>query len=588
MNSPRESRTVALALIAALLGCTGSIGPSGGDQSFTIGDSAGASGAGSGAGQAGSGANGGGGSGAGGASGSGGGGSEASKTGRVGIHRLNNLEYDNTVRDLLGVSSTPADTFIANEKALGFDTIAEAFGMTEAQYEQYFNAADALVETAFADGNLKNRILVCQPSSDTDTACTERIIREFGARAWRRPLEDTDVERLEAVAADARALGEDFEGSTKQVAKALLSSVPFLYRLELDPSPDAPEPRALDGYELASRLSYLVWSTMPDPALFDAAEDGSLVQDATLRAQLARMLADDRADAFVRSFAGQWLGLRDLKSHQVDDDLFPEWNDALRDAMIEEGYYFFSELLHGTVPMTEFFTADFNYVSQPLAELYGIDGVSGDQPMRVTDTSDARRGFLGLAAFLTRSSFSYRTAPTLRGKWILENLLCEHIPPPPPNIPELDDETEPGVDPQTLNVRDRLAMHRENPTCASCHTTLDPMGLGLESFDAIGRYREEYAGGDAVDATGELPTGETFDGLLELSTILAGDDRLLACTTEKLMTYALSRELADGDEPYQAAILERFTADGASFKTLLEEVVLSEPFRNRSGEEVAP
>jgi hypothetical protein len=312
------------------------------------------------------------------------------------------------------------------------------------------------------------------------------------------------------------------------------------------------------------------------------------VQDSVLKAQLARMLENERAEAFVKSFGGQWLGLRDLRGHQVDTDVFPEWNEALREAMIDEGLFFFSELLSGEVPMTELFTADFNYVNGPLAELYGIDGVSGDQAVRVTDTTDARRGFLGLAAFLTRSSFSYRTAPTLRGKWILENLLCDEIAPPPANVPELDDETEPGVDPQTLNVRDRLAEHRENPTCATCHVLLDPMGLGLESFDAIGRYREQYAGGDDVDATGTLPNGATFDGLHELSGLLAQDDRVLECTTEKLMTYALSRELGAADRTYVDAITSRFEQDGASLRSLLELIVLSEPFRNRRGEEEAP
>jgi hypothetical protein len=580
---------VALALIAPLFACTGNIGPSGGDQDFTIGEgNAGDSGGANPNGQAGSGASSSGGSSGDGQGGSGGTGGAENDAGRVGIHRLNNLEYDNTVRDLLGVDSTPASTFIADEKALGFDNIADAFGMTEAQYEQYFSAADSLVDTAFADPTLRSRIVTCQPSSPTDASCTERIIRELGARAWRRPLEDADVERLEQVAADARTLGESFEGSIAQVTKALISSVPFLYRLELDPVPDSTEPRALDGYELASRLSYLVWSTMPDQPLFDAAESGALVQQDELRAQLARMLASERARNFITSFGGQWLGLRDLRSHQVDTDVFPEWSEELREAMIDEGLYYFSELLHGELPMTEFFTADFNYVNEPLAALYGINGVDGDAPMRVTDATDNRRGFLGLAAFLTRSSFSYRTAPTLRGKWILENLLCEEIQPPPANVPELDDETEPGVDPQSLNVRDRLAQHRENPTCATCHVLLDPMGLGLESFDAIGRYRDEYAGGDPVDATGTLPSGETFDGLQELSAILAEDDRLLDCTTEKLMTYALSRELVEADEVYVDEIRSSFEQDGASLRSLLEHIVLSEPFRNRGGQEAAP
>lgn len=556
--------------VLALGACTGGIGPSGDSHAQLEGAAGASGGAASRDGHDGQ---------------SGGDGAPARDMGHVGgLRRLNNLEYDQTMRDLLGVPATPASTFIADEKAHGFDTIAEAFGMTEAQYEQYWSAADALVDAAFADPTLRARIVTCQPARASDTACTERILRAFAARAWRRPLEAEELERLEQLASDARALGETHDGAIAHAAKALLSSVPFLYRLELDPDPSSTEPHPLDPYELASRLSYLVWSSMPDAALFEAARDGSLLEDGPLRAQLARMLDSERSRAFIESFGGQWLGLRDLGSHQVDTGVFPEWNDALRAAMIEEGYSFFGELLRGELPMTEFFTADFHYASAPLAALYGLDGARGDRAIRLTAPGDERRGFLGLAAFLTRTSFSYRTAPTLRGKWILENLLCQEITPPPANVPELDDETEPGVDPLTLNVRERLARHREDPECASCHVVLDPMGLGLERFDAIGRYRDAYAGGGAIDATGELPSGETFDGLLELSAILARDPRLLSCATEKLMTYALSRALTDADAPYVDAIRAAFVADGASLRTLLEQIVLSEPFRRRRGE----
>ncbi len=517
-----------------------------------------------------------------------GGASGAGDVGRVGIHRLNNLEYDNTVRDLLGVASTPASTFIADEKALGFDSIADALGMTEAQYEQYFNASESLVDAAFADAALRAPIMLCVPSSATDTACTERIVRSFGARAWRRPLADAEIERLTQLAGDALALGESFEGAIAQVAKAMLASLPFLYRLELDPSPDSSAPHPLDAYELASRLSYLLWSTMPDEALFESARSGALLDDDALRAQLTRMLSDERSDAFVASFGGQWLGMRELRSHQIDREIFPEWDEPLREAMINEGLAYFSELLRGNRSMDELFTADVSFVDSQLAELYGMSGISSDEPVRVEDTSDQRRGFLGLASFLTLTSFSYRTAPTLRGRWVLENLLCEHINPPPANVPELDDEPEAGGDLESLNVRERLAMHRENPSCAGCHVMLDPIGLGLESFDAIGRYRTQYAGGDAVDASGMLPEGDEFDGIMELSALLADDPRLLDCASQKLMTYALSRELGDADAPYLDAIRARWKDEGATLRGLLEQIVLSEPFRYRHGEEAAP
>ncbi|MET0387305.1 MAG: DUF1592 domain-containing protein [Polyangiales bacterium] len=504
--------------------------------------------------------------------------------GRVDLHRLNNTEYDNTARALLGVASTPAPSFIADEKALGFDNIAAALGMTDAQYEQYFNAADVLVNTAFADDALRLRIVTCTPGSADPADCTRRIIRDFGLRAWRRPLASAEIDALAALAAEARTLGESFDGSIAQVAKAMLSSVPFLYRLELDPDPTSAVAHPLDDYELAARLSFLLWSTAPDDRLFMLAERGALQDDATLDAELERMLADDRAARFTASFGGQWLGLRDMNSHQVEPTVFPDFDDDLRRAMIREGELYFDEFLHGGRSVDEFFTAKLVFPDRALAELYGIDGVDSDEPRKLTAATTQRQGFLGLASFLTVTSFSYRTAPTLRGKWVLENLLCQKIAPPPPNIPELNEEASGGVDPSQLNVRERLAEHRTNPTCAACHTTLDPIGLGLEHFDAIGRYRTSYAASDPIDATGLLPDGSEFDGLGELAELLAQDKRLAQCASEKLMTYALSRELTDNDEPHLARIRETWADSDKSLRSLLGEVVRSAPFRQRRGE----
>jgi hypothetical protein len=233
--------------------------------------------------------------------------------------------------------------------------------------------------------------------------------------------------------------------------------------------------------------------------------------------------------------------------------------------------------------MAEFFTADVNFVDRPLAALYGIDG-SFAQPTRVSEASDERRGFLGLASFLTVTSFAHRTAPTLRGKWVLETLLCEAIAPPPADVPELDENAADSMAGQSLNVRERLAEHRENPQCAACHTILDPIGLGLENFDAVGRHRSAYANGDAIDASGELPDGAQFDGLRELSTLLAGDERLIECASEKLLTYALSRQLVASDQPYLDEIREQWQREGLGLRALLERIVLSDLFRQRRGE----
>jgi hypothetical protein len=514
-----------------------------------------------------------------------GGGADATRdVNRVGIHRLNNSEYDNTVRDLLGVSTTPAASFITDEKALGFDNIADALRMTDAQYEQYFDAAAALTTATFADATLRAKIVSCTPAGAADEArCTEAIVTQFGKRAWRRPLLPAEVTKLTALAAEARALGEDFNGSIAHVVRALLSSVQFLYRIELDADPSSPVAHPLSDYELASRLSYLLWSTMPDAVLFAAAERGALQDDDELSAQLERMLADPRGARFSQGFAAQWLGLRGLASHQVEATVFPDFDEALRAAMIREGLAYFDEFLHEERSLTEFFSADVNFVDAKLAKHYGMTGSAFDPTKALSVTDDERRGFLGLASFLTFSSFAHRTAPTLRGKWVLDNLLCTEIPPPPPNVPEL----ESGEADQTLNVRERLAEHRTNPQCASCHQILDPIGLGLENFDAIGGYRESYSAGDAVDASGMLPTGESFDGLFELTGLLADDPRLVDCATEKLLTYALSREVVESDQPYADEIRTRAEAAGGSVRALLAEIVRSDLFRQRRGE-VAP
>jgi hypothetical protein len=506
--------------------------------------------------------------------------------GFLGIRRLNNAEYDNTVRDLLGVKSTPAATFISDEKALGFDTIASALGMTPAQYEQYFNAAEAVVTAAFADPALRGRILTCAPASGGDGACLRAIVQAFGLRAFRRPLTPAEVDRLAEAADEASAAGEDFSGQVRHVVTTMLSSVPFLYRLEIDPRPEGAPARRLDGYELASRLSYTLWSTMPDEALFAAAAKGTLGTDAGLAAELDRMLDHPRAAAYVKSFAGQWLGLRALESHQVEAAVFKDWDEPLRASIINEGSLYFRAFLDGAGrSVNDFFTARMSFVDGRLARHYGLPAsTAGAEAKRIENAGPDRVGFLGTAAFLTTTSFSYRTSPTKRGVWILDNLLCTHVPDPPPDIPELD---KPGGTPSgnaTQNVRDRLAQHREDPSCAGCHNLFDPIGLGLERFDAIGRTRDKYPNGDVIDATGKLPDGTTFDGLPALSTILAKDPRFVDCLSEKLFVHAHGRAIGKGDEAALAQLREGWRKDGLNLRGLVKRVILGETFRSRRGE----
>jgi hypothetical protein len=511
--------------------------------------------------------------------------------GSVVIHRLNAFEYDNTVNDLLGLAQQNAQkSFIPDEKgANGFDSEADAFTMTDDELQQYFNSADALGEQVFASPALAAKIVTCKPAGATDAACLDTVINSFGARAYRRPLTADEVKQFEALAADAVTNGQDFGGQVKQIVKAMLTSLPFLYRIELDQDPASTTAHRLGPYELASRLSYLVWSSMPDDALFKDAQSGALVNDATLTQELGRMLQDPKAANFVSSFAGQWLGVRDIGSHQVEVTAFPAWNATLQQAMMQETQLYFGEFLNGDLPWTQFLTAPVNFVNGPLASFYGIKGIPATQTTftKVMNADPNRLGFMGLGGFLAQTSFSYRTVPTERGKWVLVNLLGETIGTPPTGVKPLD---MPGAATDTTsqdeNVRARLAAHRTEAGCAVCHNLLDPIGLGLENFDGIGQYRTAYGNGQAIDASGMMPDGTTFNGLGQLAGLMSRGSRLDEITSQvvkQVLTYATSRPLASTDDAYVTQLGQQWGQQGYALKALIQDVVLSEPFRSRHG-----
>jgi hypothetical protein len=507
--------------------------------------------------------------------------------GFIPVRRLNNTEYDATVRDLLGLDlGLAGSTFVADEELHGFDSIAAALRISDARYLQYYEAAERLADDAFQSREARARILHCTPAADGDEACTRAIIERFGLRAWRRPLKGAEVDRLLRVAREARTAGETPEAAVRQVVQVMLAAPPFLYHLPASAPGETGDLRRLDAFSLASRLSYLLWGTMPDDDLLEAARDGSLLNDATLSKHLDRMVRSPRVRGLVTGFAAQWLGNRKLESHQVESAVYPSWDDPLRQAMLEEANTYVASFLDKR-PLSAFFTTDVNFVNDRLAKHYGFSGsFSKDKLVEVERREDQRRGFLGLGSFLTVTSFSYRTAPTIRGTWILENLLCEHIPLPPPMIDELDTNM-PAEAVQSQNVRERLEQHRKDPGCAACHNIVDPFGLGLEAFDAIGRHRRTYPNGDRVDATGALPDGTRFDGLLELSEKLAQDQRFASCVVEKTLTYALSRGLEESDHAFQDGLRTRWLSTDQTLRSLLAEVVQSVPFRYHRTEPAA-
>lgn len=506
--------------------------------------------------------------------------------GRVAIHRLNNTEYNNTVRDLLQTQSAPAANFLA-EEGLSFDNIASALGMTGAQYEKYFGAARDLMTEVGANPTQLGRFMTCTPAASPDP-CARTIIEAFGQKVYRRPLDGDEVNRAMRVFDAEMTRSNSGKDALVLTVRAMLSAANFLYRIEYDENPASLTPHALSPYELASRLSYLHWSSMPDDALFAAAKDRSLLGNAALEAQVERMLKDGKGAAFIESFAGQWLDIRKLVTHSVTPQVFPSYTTALSDSMLQEGYLWFQEFVAQDHPLSDWFTADYNYVNDALAQHYGMPAPgSGAQLTRVSVTTDQRRGFLGLASFLTHTSFPSRTSPTLRGVWVISELLCSPPPPPPADIPKLEESATPDEANQPAgseNVKERLERHRSEPACKACHAILDPIGLGLERYDGVGRYRESYGNNDAIDPAGVLPDGTPFAGPEQLGQLVGQDARFSACVASKAFTYALGREIEASDAMPLTALEARWTQRGKNFRNLLKEVVLSDAFRFRRGE----
>lgn len=502
---------------------------------------------------------------------------------QAGLRRLSNREYNNTVRDLLGTSLTPADNFL-KETAHGFDNIAGSLGMTAAQYNAYLGAAADLASAVFANATSRAPFETCG-TDDPDLGCLSQLVTDFGLRAFRRPLEGDEVQTYLDVYDRAREQTLSPLDALQQVVRAMLSSSEFLYRIEFD----AGEPGTLhriSDYELASRLSYFLWNTMPDATLLDAAKGNALGTDSALLEQAERLLAADDANALVDSFAWQWLGMEVLESHAVLSDTFPDWDEPLREAMLGEAREYLSHFVRGDVNWKDFLTADLHYVNPRLAQHYGAPNDVATDPQGFVsyggDTQD-RLGFMGTAGFLTVSSFAHRTSPTLRAKWILESLLCAPPPPPPPElmVSDLDADEIANQAANIANVRERLELHRTDPNCASCHSYLDPLGLALENFDAIGRHRETYSDGSAIDPTGEMPDGTQFAGLPDLAQFVGKDDRFASCTAEKLFTYALGRAPTAADATHMTNLETAWQAQAQTFPNLVRQLVLSVPFTQR-------
>ena len=427
----------------------------------------------------------------------------------------------------------------------------------------------------------RRQIFVCTPANDKDEpACARRILSTLARRAYRRPVTDPDLDALLRMYNEGHKRG-GFEPGVEMALQRLLVSPEFLFRIERDSVGVAPASAyRISDLELASRLSFFLWSSVPDNELLNVATQGRLRQARVLEAQVRRMLADPRSTSLVSNFAGQWLYLRNVRSALPDIAEYPDFDENLREAFERETQLFLESMLRGDRSVLDLLRADYTFLNERLARHYGIPGVYGSHFRRVTLADENRRGLLGQGSILMVTSYSNRTSPTVRGKWLLENLLGAPPPPPPPNVPSLMDRGENG---KILSMREQMEKHRANAACAVCHKNMDPLGFALENFDAIGGWRTTSgASNTPVDASGVLPDGTQFTGPAELRNVLLKRPTQFASTvTEKLLTYALGRGIDYYDAPAVRRILRDAGPTEYRWSALILGIVKSDPFQMR-------
>jgi hypothetical protein len=431
--------------------------------------------------------------------------------------------------------------------------------------------------------SIHRKLVVSRPNDSLSVRdAARRNLKPLVNRAFRRRATDDEIDRFASLVEESVAAGDSFEQGMQVAVTGVLVSPHFLFRIEADPKSGV---RELGDYELAARLSYFLWSSLPDNELFALATEGKLKQDAVLEQQIRRMLKDPKADALVENFAAQWLNLRLLDNITPDPQKFGQFDDQLRQAMRKETEAFFAAIMREDRSLLDFLEADYTFVNERLAKHYGLEGIQGEEFRRVQLTDKPRVGVLTQASILTLTSNAARTSPVKRGKWILENLLGAPPPDPPPDVPELEAVSKAMPD---LSLRKQLEIHRESAACSTCHKTMDALGFGLENYDAIGRWRDKD-GKLPVDASGELPGGDKFNGSSELVKVLSKRREDFArCLAEKMLIYALGRELTRADRCTVDKVVEGVDKENYRFSALIIEIVKSDPFRKRRPEGAKP
>lgn len=500
------------------------------------------------------------------------------------LRRLNRAEYSASVRDLLDIHFDAGEALPSDGSGgEGFDNASETLFISPIHAEKYMDAARVAVEYAFADPRSLRRFLVAEPDEKTSPeVAARRVIEDFLPRAFRRSIPESEILEYLALFHAAYKTDPSFMVAIRLTLQAVLISPKFLFIAE-EPNFDS-KPRRVTDHELASRLSYFLWGSLPDDELLKAADEGNLSDSRILQEQFKRMLGSQNSRKvrnFSQNFVEQWLGTRALGREFKPDKSIRGYDSELEGGMKYEPVFFFHEILTENRSLLDLLIADYTYVNRRLARHYRIKGEFREQPKRVQLTDENRRGgLLSMAAVLAVSSYPHRTSPVLRGKWILETILGDPPPPPPSNVPELE-ESASSVSSESL--RQRLEIHRQNVACAQCHDRIDPLGFGLENYGVLGRWRDKYEG-HTVDARGALPDGTTFSGPAELKLALLGrKDQFVRHLTKKMLGYALGRGLTYYDYCAVNSIVDKLRANDYKSHHLLFGIIQSVPFRFKAG-----
>lgn len=498
------------------------------------------------------------------------------------IRRLTKVEYGNTLHDLFGV-----------EQAIADELPDEVFGegylntLSPLQTEQYLAIANEVLDRILFSNDtrptrMQKQLFGKTPNPGTDELAAARNVARYLARAaYRRPPSEAELDVLLRVFDLARENKLAYPNALRLMLKAILVSPQFLFITPAVEPESGQSIVPLDDYQLASRLSYLLWATMPDVELSALADRKELHKPAVLKAQVKRLLEDQRSRALFDGFAAQWLGLGSLATKTFDTVKFPQMNGRTRSAMYDEVRLFFDDIVRENRSVVSLVNCDYTFLDGTLAPFYGLDKrVTGPRWRKVKLTDANRGGILAMPGILAVTSFPDRTSPVKRGVWVLEQVLGEHVPPPPPNVPTLDKQDKRTV--ENLTLRQRTELHRKDAVCASCHKVFDPIGFGLENFDAIGRWRDQDDNGGAIDAAGELPGGKHFASPKELKTlIVARTDDFARNLTEKLLAYALCRQLEGYDEIVVDQLMKTIARNGYRMQTFITEIVASYPFTHQ-------